>query len=68
MGIQTPMAQGRSTKIISMFKWIRTRRLSKKNSLYQVDSTQGQAVNLVEFDTKMTAARTFTPTVWRFEL
>jgi len=28
------MAQGRSTKIISMFKWIRTSRLSIKNSLY----------------------------------
>jgi len=27
-GIQTPMAQGRSTKIISMIKWIRTSRLS----------------------------------------
>ena len=32
-GIQTPMAQGRSTKIISMIKWIRTSRLSIKNSL-----------------------------------
>ena len=32
-GIQTPMAQGRSTKIISMIKWIRTSRLSTKNSL-----------------------------------
>ena len=30
--IQTPMAQGRSTKIISMIKWIRTSRLSIKNS------------------------------------
>ena len=27
------MAQGRSTKVISMMKWIRTRRLSIKNSL-----------------------------------
>ena len=27
------MAQGRSTKIISMIKWIRTNRLSIKNSL-----------------------------------
>ena len=27
------MAQGRSTEIISMIKWIRTRRLSIKNSL-----------------------------------
>jgi hypothetical protein len=31
-GIQTPMAQGRSTQIISMIKWIRTSRLSIKNS------------------------------------
>ena len=30
----TPMAQGRSTKFISMIKWIRTRRLSIKNSLH----------------------------------
>ena len=33
MSVQTPMAQGRSTEIISMIKWIRTRRLSIKNSL-----------------------------------
>jgi len=32
-GIQTPMAQGRSTETISMIKWIRTSRLSIKNSL-----------------------------------
>ena len=32
-GIQTPMAQGRSTKTISMIKWIRTSRLSRKNAL-----------------------------------
>ena len=32
-GIQTHMAQGRSTKIISMIKWIRTSRCSIKNSL-----------------------------------
>ena len=31
--IQAPMAQGRSTKVISMIKWIRTSRLSKQNSL-----------------------------------
>ena len=31
--IQTPMAQGRSTKIISMIKWIQTSKLSIKNSL-----------------------------------
>jgi len=29
----TPMAQGRSTKTISMIKWIRTSRLSIKNSV-----------------------------------
>ena len=32
-GVQTPMAQGRSTKIISMIKWIRTSKLSIKISL-----------------------------------
>ena len=32
-GIQTPMAQGRSTKIISMIKRTRTSRLSIKISL-----------------------------------
>ena len=32
-GIQTPMAQGRSTKIISMIKWIRTSRLVVKKEL-----------------------------------
>ena len=31
-GIQPPMAQGRSTKIITMIKWIRANRLSIKNS------------------------------------
>ena len=30
---QTPMAQGRSTKIMSMIKWIWTSRLSIKNPL-----------------------------------
>ena len=30
-GIQTPMAQGRSTQIISIIKWFRTSRLSLKN-------------------------------------
>ena len=34
--MQTPMAQGRSTKIISMMKWIRSSRLLIKNSLWQV--------------------------------
>ena len=33
MGIQTPMAQGRSTTIISMNQWTRTSRLSIKISL-----------------------------------
>ena len=32
-GIQTPMAQGRSTKIIAMIKWIRASRLSIKKSI-----------------------------------
>ena len=32
-GIQIPMAQGRSTKIISIIRWIRTSRLSINNSL-----------------------------------
>ena len=32
-GIETPMAHGQSTKIIQMIKWIRTSRLSVKNSL-----------------------------------
>ena len=31
--IQTPMARGRSTKMISMIKWIRTSGSSMKNSL-----------------------------------
>ena len=33
MRIQTPMAQGRSTKFISTIKWIRTSRLSITNAL-----------------------------------
>ena len=33
-GTQVPMAQGRSTKIISMIKWIRTSRYSISNSLF----------------------------------
>ena len=32
-GMQTPMAQGRSTKIIPMIKWIRTSRSSINHSL-----------------------------------
>ena len=35
MGMQNPMALGRSTKIISMIEWIWTRRLSIQNSLSQ---------------------------------
>ena len=31
--IQIPMAQGRSTKVIPMIKWIRTSRFSIKNPL-----------------------------------
>ena len=31
--LHCPMAQGRSTKAISIIKWIRTSRLSRKNSL-----------------------------------
>jgi hypothetical protein len=34
-GIQAPMAEGRSTKIIQMKGWIRTSRLSIKNFLSQ---------------------------------
>ena len=41
--VQTSMAQGRSTKIISMMKWIRTSRLSMKNSL----SLKERALHLV---------------------
>ena len=44
-GIQTPMAQGRSTKIISMIRWIRTSRLSMKNSL----SPSGEWLRLQSF-------------------
>jgi len=32
-GIQTPLAHGRSTKIFSIIKWIRTSRLSIKSYL-----------------------------------
>ena len=32
--IQTPTAQGRSTKIVSTVEWIRTSKLSIKNSLW----------------------------------
>jgi hypothetical protein len=40
-GIETPMAQGRSTKVILMIKWIRTRRLSVKNFLFAGDAGAG---------------------------
>ena len=41
-GIQTPMAQGRSTKIISMIKLIRTSRLSINKSLSGVHKSSGR--------------------------
>ena len=45
MGIQTPMAQGQSTKIISIkIKWIWTSRSSIKNSL----SSEGYEVRLAQ--------------------
>ena len=46
-GIQTPMAHGRSTKIISIIKWIRTSRLSIKNSLLNVAVLVEAVVELV---------------------
>ena len=47
-GIQTPMAQGRSTASISMVKWTRTSRLSIEISL----STDGErrGSNLKDFE------------------
>ena len=39
MGIQAPMAQGRSTKIITMIEWIQTRKLSIKNSLSYTEAS-----------------------------
>ena len=36
-GIQSPMAQGRSIKIISMIKWIRTKRLSMRDTLFDTE-------------------------------
>ena len=38
-GIQTPMAQGRSTQIKSVLRWIRTRWSSMKNSLSHATSS-----------------------------
>ena len=50
-GIQTPMAQGRSTTIISMIQWTRTSRLSIKISLsLQID--QERAGRRAEADVK----------------
>ena len=43
-GILTPVAQGRSTKLISMIKWTRTSRLSIKISLSRQRNTLGQVV------------------------
>ena len=40
-GIQTPMVQGRSTKIISMIRWIRTSRLTIQNSLSLLERGEG---------------------------
>ena len=37
------MAPGRSTKIISMIKWIRTSRLSMRNSVFRVEGYRGRA-------------------------
>ena len=42
-GVQPPMAQGRSTKIISMITWIRTSRLSIK-----IDSGEGESSRLTQ--------------------
>ena len=33
VGIETPIAQGRSSHIVSMIEWIRTSKLSVENSL-----------------------------------
>jgi hypothetical protein len=41
-GIQTPMTEGRSTKIISFIKWIRTRRLPTNNPLPPSTSDVGR--------------------------
>jgi hypothetical protein len=43
-GIQNPMAQGRSTQIISKIEWIWTSRLSIKNSLSPLQDGGGGAV------------------------
>ena len=40
--IQTPMAQGRSTTIISMIMWIRTSKLPIQNSLSLATNTKSQ--------------------------
>jgi len=41
------MAQGRSTKIVSMIKWIRTSRLTIKNFLSDAAGVQGFLVKMV---------------------
>ena len=47
-GVQTPMAQGRSTKIISMIKRIRTSRFSiKKNISRAVYREAGREKNAI---------------------
>ena len=56
--IQTPMAQGRSVKIISMIKWIRTSRLSMKNSFsLQVLDGEETEVRVVPAAIRMFVAR-----------
>ena len=55
-GIRIPMAQGRSTKIISMIKWIQTSRLSKENSLpRRYDGHGGSATPLAYRGTSLIA-------------
>ena len=50
------MAQGRSTEIISMIEWIRTRRLSMKNSLWQMKIAReeifGPVMCILKFDSE----------------
>ena len=47
LGIQNLMAQGRSTKVISMIKWIRTSRLSM-NSFLSLGGADHDAVGGLE--------------------
>jgi len=52
-GIQTLLAQGRSTKIISMIKWIRTSRLSIKNSLFKRGTLRAGLASFQTFNAPM---------------